>query len=115
VRRAPDPEPVILAVTLALLVSAAGAVIAGSGPRSESVQASRQYQSLAGSLGLGPAVDLSHCAAVFDPRLASRCSREAGPLPGGSVFCPYHSLSIFSPTGETSAPSPAAAADARPR
>jgi hypothetical protein len=52
--------------------------------------AGRGFPELVGGLGLGAAVDLSRCAAQFDPRVEPRCSHRFGPVPGGSLFCPAH-------------------------
>jgi hypothetical protein len=82
---------------IGLLVAGSLAVLAleaAAKPGQE--RTSREFQGLVHGLGMGPAVDLSGCAFAFDPRLADRCSRDTGPLPMGSAFCPYHSLSVFS-------------------
>lgn len=48
------------------------------------------FQRLVGGLGLGPRIDLSRCAAEFDPRIEPLCSHRFDPLPCASLFCPAH-------------------------
>jgi len=52
------------------------------------------FQRLVGGLGLGPAVDLSRCAAAFDPRVFAACSWQHEPVPGGSIFCSSHAGAV---------------------
>jgi hypothetical protein len=66
----------------------------------------RDFQSLVGGLGFGPALELSRCAASFDPRLCPGCPQEYGPVPAGAVFCPYHGFSILHYAPADHAPSP---------
>lgn len=81
-RRAPE---VLLAVVAALACLAAALVAGAPG-----VPDAAPFQRLVGGLGLGPAVDLSRCAAEYDARLACSCSLRHEPSPGACVFCPSH-------------------------
>ena len=82
----------LLLAIAALPVAAATVVVANSAPRGDPAE----LQRLVGGLGLGPAVDGSRCAAVFDPRVSLSCSLRHDPVPGASVFCPCHAAgSLF--------------------
>jgi hypothetical protein len=85
----------LLFVLFVAVVVGAGVVLGIDNRRSE-VEAKRgeEFQRLVGGLGFGAARDLRRCIFAFDPRLDSACSEDAGPIPGGSVFCPYHACSI---------------------
>jgi hypothetical protein len=80
----------LLAAAIALPLAAAVAV-AASGPRAAEREDAEAVQHVLGGLGLGAAVDLSGCAACFDPRDGSACSQRHEPVPLGSFFCPAHS------------------------
>ena len=58
-------------------------------------QSASSFQKLVGGLGLGPATDWSRCAHSFDQRVSSECYYNAGPVPGGADFCPYHASSVL--------------------
>jgi hypothetical protein len=74
-----------LAVALVLLPAAAVVCASRPAPRGD-----RSFHALTGGLGLGAAVDLSRCAAAFDPGIEPRCSLRTGPVPGGEFLCPAH-------------------------
>jgi hypothetical protein len=88
VRSARAPR-LLLATTIAL-AAAAGWVVADGGRAPGRAAASREFQSLVGGLGLGPALDLSECGHAFDPRLAATCARGTAPVVGGATRCPHH-------------------------
>src|SRR4051794_18411272 len=92
----PQAVHVLLALTLALPAGAAAVLVADLPARQEREARAREFQSLVGGLGFGPAADLSRCAFSFDPRLCPGCPQERGPIPGGGYFCPYHGCSILS-------------------
>lgn len=72
------------------LAGAAVVALAGAGPGPAAPARAARFQQVVGGLGGGPALDLSRCAAAFDPRLGPRCSPDGGPVPGGRFLCPYH-------------------------
>lgn len=74
-----------LVVALVLLPAAVAVRAAADAPRPDG-----GFQALVGGLGLGAAVDLSRCAAQFDPRVQPPCPLRFGPVPGGSFLCPAH-------------------------
>jgi hypothetical protein len=74
-----------LAVALVLVPAAAVVCAARPAPRSD-----RSFHALTGGLGLGAALDLSGCAAAFDPAIEPACSLRTGPVPGGGFLCPAH-------------------------
>jgi hypothetical protein len=80
---------VVLAVTAAL-VAAAGVALAAAGPDTVAGDRSAEFHQLVGGLGGGPAPVLSRCEGAFDPRLASDCTLDNGPVPCAESFCPYH-------------------------
>lgn len=106
---------VLLAVTLALqtmdrAAGHRGAAVVGGGDR----QTARQFQRMAGGLGLGATVRPRWCFVNFDPRL-EHCTCAEQPLPGGYCYCPEHTgtVSFFDVegpealgVGEKGAPAP---------
>jgi len=94
--------------TLNVVLMAAVAVAAALGLAAlnhrDSPGRAAEFQRLVGGLGLGPATDLSACAAAFDPRLCPHCAFDNGPLPGGRAFCPHHSLAVVDYPEPTDAP-----------
>jgi len=86
-----DRAPERLGAAVALLVVAAGAVLALGARRSPAAERrSAEFQRLAGGLGSGSATALSPCEAAFDGGVAGTCSFELDPVPGGAAFCPHH-------------------------
>lgn len=83
--------PALLLATAIALPLLAACVVAASGPRATAREDAATFQGVLGGLGLGAAVDLSGCAACFDPRDGSACSGRHEPVPLGSFFCPAHS------------------------
>lgn len=78
-------------LTAAIVLVAAAVVATGAaGPDPDGEARAAGFQQLVGGLGGGPATDLSRCESAFDPRLDAPCSLDAGPVPGGRFFCPYH-------------------------
>jgi hypothetical protein len=53
----------------------------------------RQFQRMAGGLGLGATVRPRWCFVNFDPRV-ERCTCAEEPLPGGYCYCPEHSATV---------------------
>jgi hypothetical protein len=78
----------LLAAVVALPAAAGGVLLASGAPRAAA--GAEEFQRLVGGLGLGAAVDLSRCAASFDPRDGNACSHRHDPVPLGSLFCPAH-------------------------
>jgi len=88
--------PAVVGTVILALVVAAGAVLALDAPRQERQgERTEQFQRLVGGLGFGPALDLTECAASFDPRVCPSCPHDRGPIPGGTYFCPQHACSVF--------------------
>jgi hypothetical protein len=81
----------LLAAVVTLPVAAAGVLLASGAPSAAATADAREFQRVVGGLGLGAAVDLSRCAASFDPRDGNACSHRHDPVPLGSLFCPAHS------------------------
>jgi hypothetical protein len=80
-----------------LATVAAAALLVADGPRQRrQAEEAHDFQRLVRGLGFGPALDLSDCAASFDPRLSPNCPRQDGPIPGGMYYCPQHACSIYS-------------------
>jgi hypothetical protein len=59
----------------------------------------RQFQRMAGGLGLGASVCPRWCFANFDPRI-EQCTCGEEPVPGGYCYCPEHTgtVSFFQAT-----------------
>jgi hypothetical protein len=81
-----------ITVSIFGLALAAGAVLLGESVREPRHRQVREFQSLVGGLGFGPALDLGRCEFSFDPRLCGHCSGDVGIVPGGMTFCPHHGL-----------------------
>jgi hypothetical protein len=77
----------LLAATLGLLV-VEGTRFAGD-PR----PAARQFQRMAGGLGLGATVRPRWCFVNFDPRL-EHCTCAEQPVPGAYCYCPEHAGTV---------------------
>jgi hypothetical protein len=98
----------LLALIAATALAAVAALGVEDGLRRRQAERAEAFQRLVGGLGFGPAVDLSHCAFCFDPRLCGSCPEDWGPVPGGAYFCPRHGCSVLlyprlegrGPTGE---------------
>jgi hypothetical protein len=58
-------------------------------------QPAHEFQQMLLGLGLGPALDLSHCPFSFDPRVGHGCEQDVGAIAGGLYFCSQHAGSIF--------------------
>jgi hypothetical protein len=71
---------------VALPVAAIAVLLAGAPATDDG------FQRLVGGVGLGPALDLSRCAAEFDPRAAGACSLRHDPVALGSLYCPAHAI-----------------------
>ncbi len=80
----------LLAAAVALPVAASVVLLASRASQPAQAAEAIEFQGLVGGLGLGAAVDLSRCAASFDPRDGSACSHRHEPVPLGSFFCPAH-------------------------
>jgi hypothetical protein len=79
----------LLAAVVALPAAAAGVLLVAGAP--PAAAGAEEFQGMLGGLGLGAAVDLSSCAATFDPRDGNACSHRHDPVPLGSLYCPAHS------------------------
>ncbi len=82
------PELLLAAAVAVALV--AGALLATAGPPPARSRDSEGFQRLVFGLGLGAPIDLSRCAAAFDPREGAACSLQHDPVPCGARFCPSH-------------------------
>jgi hypothetical protein len=78
----------LVAAVIALPAAAASILAAGTTAPPDALG----FQRLTGGLGLGPAVDLSRCAAEFDPRAGATCSFRHDPAVLASRFCPPHAM-----------------------
>lgn len=76
-----------LLLALAVLLPVAAAAVLVASPMAADAE---EFHGIVGGLGLGAAVDLSRCAASFDPRDGNACSLRHDPVPLGSLFCPVH-------------------------
>ena len=86
-----DRAPGRLAAALALLVAAAGVVLALGSRRTAAADArSAAFQGLVGGLGGGPAISLHPCEAGFEGGPGGTCSLALDPVPGGAASCPHH-------------------------
>jgi hypothetical protein len=83
--------PTILGAVVAMFAAAAAAAVLISPQRGGADEAarSREFQSLVGGLGLGPATTLEACEPDFDPRVGAVCGRSTDPVPGGAAFCAH--------------------------
>ncbi len=84
----------VAVITIALTAATAGIlglewVRAAGGDRT----VARQFQRMAGGLGLGATVCPRWCFVNFDPRL-EHCTCTEQPLPGGYCYCPDHSGTV---------------------
>jgi hypothetical protein len=95
----------LLAAILSLAIMAGLTLTLGAGSTVEEARA-QEFHRLVGGLGYGPALDLSGCDFAFDPRLATGCSYDCGPIPCGLYFCPHHAGSIFEYDAERPFPDP---------
>jgi hypothetical protein len=57
----------------------------------------RDFQRLAGGLGMGAATVPYWDFSTFDPRLEPDCACTLWPVPGGFLFSPEHRATIFDP------------------
>ncbi len=86
-----DRGPERLAAAVAVLVAAAGAVLAlGPGRGGGADPRAGEFRRLAGGLDPGSAATLAACEAAHDGGIAGTCSRGLDPVPGGFAFCPHH-------------------------
>jgi hypothetical protein len=56
-------------------------------------EAARQFQRVAGGLGLGATVRPRWCFVNFDPRI-EYCTCAEQPVPGGYCYCPEHTGTV---------------------
>ncbi|MCE9638105.1 MAG: hypothetical protein K8T90_20580 [Planctomycetes bacterium] len=84
------PRTVTIAVAAVATLAAAAslAIVVASRRDDGSAERSAQFQALVGGLGTGAVLDLSGCAATFDPRVTGACPDATGAFPGGTRFCP---------------------------
>jgi hypothetical protein len=86
---------ILVAALIAGLTVAAGVLIMVDARSGADREQQREFQTLVGGLGMGPAVDLSRCAFSFDPRLCPDCPLNHEPVPGAACFCRQHACSIL--------------------
>ena len=87
----------LLCAVLALAVAAVVVASIGTRRSDRAAATGREFQRLVGGLGLGPALDLSRCAAAFDPRVGAVCPERVGPIPAGDAFSPDHAAALLPP------------------
>ncbi len=95
------PGTKILAVAAGLLAVTLGVLLwDGSASSGQSRDHARQFQRMAGGLGLGATVCPRWCLVNFDPRI-EHCTCAEQPLPGGYCYCPEHTgtVSFFAVPG----------------
>ncbi len=86
-----DRAPTFLLATAVAAAVAAAVLLATAAGSAPARQRDREeFQRLVSGLGLGAPVDLSRCAAAFDPRDGGACSLRFDPVPCGDRFCPAH-------------------------
>jgi hypothetical protein len=86
-----DRALALLLAAAVLVALVAGVLLATSAaPPPARQRGGEEYQRLVFGLGLGAPIDLSRCAAAFDPRDGSACSVRFEPVPCGDRFCPAH-------------------------
>jgi len=86
-----DRAPAFLFAAAVVVALVAGVLLATSGtPSPKRRRGGEEYQRLVFGLGLGAPIDLSRCAAAFDPREGTACSLRFEPVPCGDRFCPAH-------------------------
>jgi hypothetical protein len=88
------PGAKVVAAAAGLLAAAAAtlgwdAMASRGGPRGHA----RQFQRMAGGLGLGATVCPRWCFVNFDPRI-ERCTCAEQPVPGGYCYCPEHTGTV---------------------
>ncbi len=97
------PGTKVAIVTVALAAATAGTLGFewARGPGGDHA-AARQFQRMAGGLGLGATVCPRWCFVNFDPRL-EHCTCAEQPLPGGYCYCPDHAgtVSFFAASGSS--------------
>jgi hypothetical protein len=88
------PEVKVLVLAAGLLVAALAAPGLESVCRSgNDLQTVRQFQRMAGGLGLGATVRPRWCFVNFDPRI-EHCVCAEQPVPGGYCYCPEHTGTV---------------------
>ena len=85
-----DRAPALLLAAAVVVALVAGGLLATSGTPPARQRGSGEFQGLVFGLGLGAPLDLSRCAAAFDPREGEACSLRFEPVPCGDRFCPAH-------------------------
>ncbi len=81
-------------MTAALLVAAVGVLLLdGAASSGGNRDIARQFQRMAGGLGLGATVRPRWCFVNFDPRL-EHCTCAEYPLPGGYCYCSDHTGTV---------------------
>lgn len=89
-----SPGTRVTAVTAGLLVAAVGVLLLDAVPSSGGNRdIARQFQRMAGGLGLGATVRPRWCFVNFDPRV-EHCTCTEQPLPGGYCYCPEHTGTV---------------------
>jgi len=89
-----SPAARIMALTGALLAVAMGVLVRDEADFAKGRRdAVRQFQRMAGGLGLGATVCPRWCFVNFDPRL-EHCTCAEQPLPGGYCYCPEHTGTV---------------------
>lgn len=78
-----DRAPERLAAAVAVLVAAAGVVLALGARPAASLRTP-------GLPGTGTAATLVPCEAAFDPGVSGTCTYGLDPVPGAFPFCPHH-------------------------
>jgi hypothetical protein len=93
-RAALRPGTKVVALAAGLLAATFGALWLDSAHRSgNDREAARQFQRMAGGLGLGATVRPRWCFVNFDVRI-EHCTCAEQPVPGGYCYCPEHTGTV---------------------
>jgi hypothetical protein len=90
-----EPSTRLLIVITGLALAAGGLVLSGLGENDRHTEQAREFQTLTGGLGFGPALDLARCPYNLDPRLGHDAPGNAGPMVHEKLVCPDRGEAIF--------------------
>jgi len=86
----------LLGPAMVIVIAAIACLIESNVPHRQRERLARDFQSLLGGLGFGPALDLSESTYGFDPRLNEVCVHDGTPTPGAGCMPPGHVGFVFS-------------------
>src|ERR1035437_3723523 len=87
------PDIKVLMLAAAILLATFAVLGFDSFCRSSDPETVRQFQRMAGGLGLGATVRPRWCFVNFDPRI-EHCTCAEQPVAGGYCYCPEHSGTV---------------------